>query len=275
MNYDHANSAASTVAAVHYARIVGEPQDNDLAKSMSINSFQTKLTIMGLTKEKLMIDSGAQCCVCPLNYAPEIEMVKVDRRELPELHSVTGAAMKVEGVKYIMYRLAGHHEMRVRYYVTDVGGPILSVNGLNQSGYSPVLSEKPYLEQFKHYITELKKESGLYYLISMDRSKANIGQEESKRLIAGTTSSDYWKLEGDKAIRVHLKPRRFKFTPTTESTCPGNGKENGPWLHRLGSERVTKVRLLRDPTNEIVLEENWMHAASTNDIGEKWLGEYL
>ena len=78
---------------------------------MIINMIQTKLAVMGLTKEKLMIDSGAQCCVCPLNYAPEIETVKVDRRA--ELHSVTGAAMKIEGVKYITYELSGHHEMTV------------------------------------------------------------------------------------------------------------------------------------------------------------------
>ena len=79
--------------------------------------------------------------------------------------------------------------------------------------------------------------------------------------------------EGDKVISVHLKPRRFKFTPTTENTCPGNGREDGPWLHRLSDARVTKVKLLRDPTNEIVLEENWMHSTSTDDIGEKWTGE--
>ena len=98
-NYENTNSAASTVAAIHNAKVVREPQDNDLLRTMSINMFHTKLAVLGLTKEKLMIDSGAQCCVCPLNYAPEIEMVRVDQRELPELHSVTGAEMKIEGVK--------------------------------------------------------------------------------------------------------------------------------------------------------------------------------
>ena len=112
------------MAAIHYGqrprntRIVGEVQDNDLARAMRISTIQTliqtKLGVMGLTKEKLMIDSGAQCRVCPLNYAPEIETVKVDRRELPELHSVTGAEMKIRGVKYITYQLTGRHNMTVR-----------------------------------------------------------------------------------------------------------------------------------------------------------------
>ena len=152
--------------------------------------IQTKMAVMGLTKEKLMIDSGAQCCVCPLNYAPEIELVKVDRRELPDLHSVTGAAMKIEGVKYITYRLAGHHEMTVRYYVTDVGGPILSVSGLNYSGYSPVLSDEPYLLYYKDFITKLDKTDGLYYIVSYGKR----GMEKptgGTKIIAGSTTSDY------------------------------------------------------------------------------------
>ena len=56
--------------------------------------------------------------------------------------------------------------MTVRYYVTDVRGPILSVNGLNKTGYSPVLSEEPYLLHFKDYITKLEKDDGLYYVVS-------------------------------------------------------------------------------------------------------------
>ena len=117
-------------------------------------------------------------------------MVKVDRRELPDLHSVTGAAMNIEGVKYIKYRVAGHHEMTVRYYVTDVGGPILSVNGLNHSGYSPVLSEEPYLLYYKDYITKLDKVDGLYYIISYGKSNFE-GPTEKTRIIAGSTTSDY------------------------------------------------------------------------------------
>ena len=114
------------MAAIHYGSVVGERGDNDnYNKTMHINMIGEKMQILGLMFEKLMIDSGAQCCVCPQNYAPEIPAVKVDKRELPQIHSVTGATMKVDGVKYVTYQLANHHEMTVRYYVTDVRGPIL------------------------------------------------------------------------------------------------------------------------------------------------------
>ena len=80
------------------------------------------MLVVGFAKERLMLDSGAHCCVCIVNYAPEIETVGVDTRELPEIHSVTGAIMKVKGIKNVTYPLAGHCEMTVRYYVADVRG---------------------------------------------------------------------------------------------------------------------------------------------------------
>ena len=63
----------STVAAIHYGSVVGERWDNDnYNKTMQINMIGKQMQILGLMFEKLMIDSGAQCCVCPQNYAPEI-----------------------------------------------------------------------------------------------------------------------------------------------------------------------------------------------------------
>ena len=87
------------MAAIHYGSVVGESWDNDNYKTMQINMFGKKMQILGLMFEKLMIDSGAQCCVCPRNCAPEIQIVKMDERELPEIRSIIGAIVKVEGIK--------------------------------------------------------------------------------------------------------------------------------------------------------------------------------
>ena len=80
--------------------------------------------------------------------------------------------MAVYGVKYISYQLTDDRWMTVRYYVADVTVPILAVNGLNCAGYALVLSQKPYIEQFKHYITDLVKEDGLHHVITWSRSGA-------------------------------------------------------------------------------------------------------
>ena len=142
-----------------------------------------------------MIDSGAQCCVCPKDYAPEIEMTPRGEISLPGLHSVTGENMRVAGVKYVSYQLTDHHWMTVRYYVADVTVPILAVNGLNFAGYVPVLSQKPYFEQFKNYITDLVKEDGLYYVLSWNRRRIKMKEEPTTRLVAVSHSNDYWKIE--------------------------------------------------------------------------------
>ena len=105
--------------------------------------------------------------------------------------------MKVAGEKYVSYQLTDHHWMTVRYYVADVTVPILAVNGLNGAGYVPVLSQKPYLEHVKNYITTLIKQDGLYYVSSWNRRSVKDGAEETKRLVAASTSNDYWNMFGE------------------------------------------------------------------------------
>ena len=95
------------------------------------------------------------------------------------------------------------------------------------------------------------------------------------KVVAGSTSSDYWKIEGNKATRVHLKPRKHKFTPQTNNTYPGNGKENDPWLFRLKESRVTKVRFVSTPDQEHVLTDDWRHATTSSELPDKWIGETI
>ena len=60
-----------------------------------------------------------------------------------------------------------------------------------------------------------------------------------------------------------------------ENACPGNGREDGTRLFRLGDRRVTKVRFVSDPTKELILEERWMRSTTSHDLPEKWTGETI
>ena len=93
------------------------------------------------------------------------------------------------------------------------------------------------------------------------------------KIVAGSTSSDYWKIEGDKATRVHQKERLYTFTPQTNNTCPGNGRTTDLWLFRLGEGRITKVRYVSTPEEEHVISEKWQHSTTSNELPEKWKGE--
>ena len=51
------------------------------------------------THDYLMIDSGAQACVCSPEYYPNIAVAPLLPEHTPQLRTVTGASMKCHGVK--------------------------------------------------------------------------------------------------------------------------------------------------------------------------------
>ena len=106
VSHDTTLPPSASVAAVHYGHVVGEPWDRETPKeehySMSINMVNATYT--HYHKERLLIDSGAQCCVCPKDYAPEIEMTKQGKMDLPGLHSGAGENMTALGVKHVLYQ---------------------------------------------------------------------------------------------------------------------------------------------------------------------------
>ena len=88
-----------------------------------------------------MLDSGAQVCVCPRNYAPECPLIpdpdKID------LRTVTGKKMTIHGIRYVDYRFPAEHWMLVKYYVCDVQDPVISSSGLVANNYSIVFDQAP------------------------------------------------------------------------------------------------------------------------------------
>ena len=46
-------------------------------------------------EDRLMLDSGAQCCVCPEEYAPEIKMENLLKDRRPNLRTATNIRMEV------------------------------------------------------------------------------------------------------------------------------------------------------------------------------------
>jgi hypothetical protein len=94
------------------------------------------------------------------------------------------------------------------------------------------------------------------------------------RLVAAsTTAADYWKIEGNKAIRVHVKVRRHKFTLTAKTTYPGTDDDKDPWLHQLGDVRTTIVKYMDGKT--FTIDDNWLHVDSNQQLPEQWTGETI
>ena len=98
---------------------------------------------------------------------------------------------------------------------------------------------------------------------------AQVARLESLMIAGVAPNSDYWKIEGDKAIRVHLKARLRKFSPGMNTTQPGSRKLTDPVYHRLGQNRCTKLHFASDPGKEIVIDDNWHGIASDGSLPEQ------
>ena len=143
----------------------------------------------------------------------------------------------------------------------------MSVSGLRATGYSLHLTDCPWLERWHKWVCDLKYYRGLHYIQPLKTEHASnyrswAPSDEARQLstrlwaevCAGTkTTSDYWKIEGTTAIRVHTKPRRAKFTSTYTTTYPGSGRETDPWFDLLGPTRTTIVRFRSEPAQTIEL----------------------
>ena len=254
---DAASSSTPLLQATMYAgHTLAETEGNTMhMMSVSIiseNAQNNDYVLIGKVstctnaEDRLMIDSGAQCCVCPRDYAPEIELIELSVGQLPNLRTATNIKMHVYGLKHVHYRVSKDTCLNVRYYVCDVPTPILSVSNMVNSGYAVVLDRKPHVKLHGWLGCPLHSLNGLNYILPHEISELErhrrINSSTTPKLVAVPASNkDYWKIEGDEATRVHMTARLHKFVPTECTTMPGSNNKDDPIFHRLGDERITKA----------------------------------
>ena len=116
----------------------------------------------------VMVDSGAQVCVCPDDYAPDIPLQR-DEYDLPELRTVNGAPIKVYGHKFVDYDLetttGGSLTITVKYYVTDCHLPVLSVGLTTSAGYEVHWTTSGATFGLPNHKVQLHNFDGLNYLV--------------------------------------------------------------------------------------------------------------
>ena len=78
-----------------------------------------------------MLDSGAAVSVCPVDYFPEYG-IQSGRRI--ELQAADGSPVEHYGSKDVFY-MVGNEAMKVRFEVTSVKAPILSLAALEDAGW--------------------------------------------------------------------------------------------------------------------------------------------
>jgi hypothetical protein len=245
--------------------------------------------------DELMVDSGAQVCVCPLQYAPEIPLTKLSDEETPKLRTVTDKPIKVYGVKWIDYLLDDGHWMAMRFLVCDVTMCIVSEHGLSKCNYETRLGKHSTLWHRGTMVNNLHRRNGINYIVTTGRCEHRRQRRPlhyygnttkhtttNPEVVAAIPTNDYWQIEGNRAIRVHVRPRLQKYIPTTKNTYPGTEKTTDPWLHRLGPSRTTKIVYQHTPddqvggkTKPIVITDSWASLETHEPLSPLDRSDYL
>ena len=66
---------------------------------------------------RVMIDSGAQCCCCPKDYASDLKLRSFGNYPVPDLRTVSGDQMKVNGVKYLHSQQVIHRDLKPEHMI--------------------------------------------------------------------------------------------------------------------------------------------------------------
>ena len=247
-----------------------------------------------------MIDSGASTHVCPKDYAPDLPL-RPCGESVPQLYTVTNKKIPVYGIKYVPYKQDNFRTM-MPYYVCDVKYPILSASRLLDRGYGLDFTPRHCTVTHGQQQAHLIRHSGLFYLraeeidiptgfdiypMTTDNGKSiaviqpteRAAQQQEqiaplththtdqglRQILGGNT--DYWKLDGDYAIRVHKRPRKALFTPHN-SGCPTPEGELDDWRLTIINRQGQEQEQLQENPTQLSKQELQRRLE-----GDNWTGE--
>ena len=250
------------------------------------NDYKTDTTSSGATDTMhIMIDSGAATHVCPLWFADNYPVYKIDQPQSPNLRTVTNKTIQCYGVRWVYMQSRGQ-PIVIPFYVCDIHDPILSVTRLAEQGFDIRFNDTPTMRHDKGFNVPLVQQHNLYYLPA---TVMNLGQHQQLQLrhtqkgmiamIAPTTltrhgpqqvlggNSDYWNYNNEGyLVRYHRNKRKALFVPGDNCPIP---------LETLSNYRRTIIRRT-DGNNEDIVEQ--YHDLSKREQrrviqGDTWTGE--
>lgn len=182
--------------------------------------------------------------------------------------------MPVYGLTYVRYKVS--HDsverdvLRVPSSLTDT----ISIEHGNVRIFSSTRQET-HRRPHGWFACPLQNRDGLNHIIPLEKTELTRQMRTSSsfttKLVAVATDKDFWNIGGDKAIRMHVKPRPQRFVPSTLTASPGSLNENDPLLRRLGDQMITKAHL-GESEDPVALNDSWPHANANAPLPDKWEG---
>ena len=219
-------------------------------------------------EERLLGDSGAAVCVCPLQYHEEFGL-DLDQ-PLPELTMVDSSAIITYGFRVVVYEMNDRgFTLEIPYIVANVHLPVVAFSYLNDLGLDIILraGHGSYLslpdETDPNNTCPIYREGPLFWLQPRRTIMSN-------NLIAGVrnpTGNDEWQLSGMTLIRYHRRPREQLFNPSAR----GVELPAGVILEMIKPKRMTYATFIDGTTQ--VKTDDWYVSEPPVRLRKKWTGE--
>ena len=110
-----------------------------------------------------VIDSGAATHVCPLWFADNYPVYKIDQAQSPNLRTVTNKTIQCYSVRWVYMQSRGQPSV-IPFHVCDSHDPILSVTRLAEQGFDSRFNDTPTMRHDKGFNVPLMQQRNLYYL---------------------------------------------------------------------------------------------------------------
>ena len=162
------SSSNHDMTPIHVIAMISNDNDHKLATT---NSGSTDTM-------HIMIDSGAATHVCPLWFADNYPVYKIDQAQSPNLRTVTNKTIQCYGVRWVYMQSRGQ-PIVIPFYVCDIHDPILSVTRLAEQGFDIRFNGTPTIRHDKGFNVPLVQQHNLYYLPA---TIMNLGQHQQLQL---------------------------------------------------------------------------------------------
>ena len=130
-------------------------------------------------------------------------------------------------------------------------------------------------EECRIRVTEaMKKDATLRKMVEDEEERENewlakqLEKDDAERK-RNEYTTDYWKIDGDDVIRVHVQPRRVLFVPYQRG-CPDSWNA---WVEDLGENRSTRVKFVHNSIEEMIIDNWTMEEAAERELQADWTGE--
>ena len=223
---------------------------------------------------RLLGDSGAAVCVCPVNYHEEFGLDSSDEamRHIPELSMVDSTEILTYGIRRITYAMTeAGFELEVMWIVARVHLPVVAFSYLNDIGFDVLLRahHQSYFswpdETDSENVCPIYREGPLFWLQPL-----RVIHDQEQQLVAGVkdrSGHDEWRLEGMTLVRVHKRAREQLFNPSAQ----GVGLPEGVILDMIQEARITYATFV-DGTSE-TKRDTWFISEPPTRLRKKWTGE--